>query len=428
MLHSFHGAATLDGASVYSGLVWGSDGMLYGTTWGGGSSAGGTVFRVNSDGSGYAILYNFTNAPDGGSPYSSLIEGRDGALYGTTYSGGTANSGTVFTLRKDGSGYRILRSFAGRPDAAYPRAGLIQASDGWLYGTTLQGGDNGLGAIFKISTNGTGYTVLHSFVSNFQDGFTPYAGLIQGQDGALYGTTDSGGSRLLGTVYRISTDGSSYQVLHTFESGAGSWPRGALLQASDGRLYGTTYSGGPTNGGGVVYRLGTNGLDFAVLHAFPGGANPWSNLIEPGDAALYGTTEWGGDNNGGTAFRLHMDGSEFAVMHHFAWTTEADGAHPVGGLIARGGALYGTTSSGGLWGLGTVYRLAFAPSLAISRSAEGPRLKVTGFPGQSCRLEATTNWVDWTPRADLVLTNGTAEVIETDSAAREIRLFRAVAQ
>src|SRR5574341_1305882 len=130
VLHSFHGAATHDGASLYSGLVLASDGRLYGTTWGGGSMAGGTVFGMNTDGSGYAILRSFTNAPDGGAPYSSLVQGLDGALYGATFFGGISNAGTVFKIRTDGSGYEILRSFTTSPDAAHPWAGIVQGRDG----------------------------------------------------------------------------------------------------------------------------------------------------------------------------------------------------------------------------------------------------------------------------------------------------------
>jgi uncharacterized repeat protein (TIGR03803 family) len=156
VLHSFRGAATLDGASVFSGLVLATDGALYGTTWGGGSKAGGTVFRMSTDGSGYSILRSFTNAADGSAVYSGLVQGLDGALYGTTYFGGVSNAGTVFKIHTDGGGYEVLRGFTGSPDAAHPRAGLIQGLDGWLYGTTMYGGVSNQGTVFKIHTNGSG--------------------------------------------------------------------------------------------------------------------------------------------------------------------------------------------------------------------------------------------------------------------------------
>ncbi len=424
VLHGFSGAATQDGASPYAGVIPASDGVLYGTTWGGGSKGAGTVYKIGTDGSSYAMLHNFTNTPDGSSPYSNLLEGQDEILYGTTYFGGVSNAGTVFRIRTDGTEYQVLHSFIRSPDAAHPWAGLIQGRDGALYGTTLKGGVNDLGTVFTIKTNG-GYAVLHSFVSDFSDGFTPYAGLIQGHDGALYGTTDQGGSTLLGTVFRITTDGSSYQVLHTFVSGLGYWPRGALVQGNDGMLYGTTFSGGPENGGSTVFRLGTNGLDFAMLHAFPGGSGIWGGLLQTSDGALYGTTSWTGNYDGGVVFRLQTDGTDYAVLHHFASSTIA-GAHPNAGLTGRNGALYGTTLSGGVRGFGTVFRLTLAPTLEIAQSPKGPRITVRGF--SPCRLDATTNCADWFPRANLVLTNGAAEFLETDTAAAPSRLYRAVVQ
>jgi uncharacterized repeat protein (TIGR03803 family) len=430
MLHSFQGAGGNDGASVYSGVILGRDGVLYGTTWGGGNGAGGTVFRMNPDGSGYAVLHRCAAVPDAHAIYGGLIQGRDGALYGTSHYGGTEDAGAVLKLRTDGSGYQILHSFAASYDGRRPWAGLVQARNGWLYGTTLYGGDgtDNNGTVFRINTNGTGYAMLHSFRSDFRDGQTPYAGLIEGQDGGLYGVTSSGGSTLLGTVFRIGPDGSGHQVLYTFQSGTGYWPRGALTQGRDGMLYGTTYSGGPINGGGVVYRVGTNGLNYAVLRAFEGGANPWSQLVQAGDGALYGTTEWKGTLNGGTVFRLRPDGSEYQVLHNFPFSATGDGAHPIAGLIDGGGALYGTTQSGGGWGLGTVYRMTLASSLGIAASSLGPRLTIIGLTGLPYRLETSANGSDWQWRADLVLTNGATEFIETDSGGTPARLYRVLAR
>lgn len=430
VLYTFKGAATSDGASVYSGLVLAGDGRLYGTTWGGGSRAGGTVFGINPNGSGYARLRSFGNGTDGSSIFAGLVQAVDGMLYGTTYYGGISNAGTVFRIGTDGSGYQILRHFTDTPDASHPRAGLIQGRDGWLYGTTLYGGITNQGTVFKISSDGNDYAVLHNFMGNFVDGALPYAGLLQGHDGALYGVTGQGGSTLLGTVFRLNTDGSSYQILHTFESGKGYWPRGALMQGSDGRLYGTTYSGGPTNGGGVVFRLGTNGLDYTVLHAFPGGAQPWCQLVQASDGLIYGTTEGAGDDKGGTVFRLRPDGSDFAVLHNFPFASQTDGSGPVAGLTVGDGALFGTTRSGGvgIGVFGTVYRLVVAPAMNISLSAQGPRVTLTGLSGQSCRLESTTNCADWSPHANLVLTNGKAEFVETDLAGAPSRLYRAMSE
>ncbi len=152
----------------------------------------------------------------------------------------------------------------------------------------------------NLNTNGSDYAVLHSFVSGFVDGSTPYAGLIQGQDGGLYGTTSSGGPTLAGILFRISTDGSRYEILHNFEFGAGAWPQSGLIQGKDGLLYGVTSAGGSTGSSGVVYCLATNGLGYTVLRSLPANANPSSTLFQADDGALYGTTESDGDNHGGS--------------------------------------------------------------------------------------------------------------------------------
>ncbi len=427
VLHSFHGAATLDGAFLYSNLTLGVDDVLYGTTWGGGTGAGGTVFRINTDGTGYAILHNFTFAPGASAPYSSLLQARDGALYGTTYWGGTSNAGTIFRIGTNGNDYRVLHSFTGTPDGANPWAGLVQGQDGVLYGTTWGGGSGSVGTVFKINTNGDDYAVLHSFVNGFQDGSTPYAGLMQGQDGALYGTTSSGGSTLGGTVYRITADGGSYKVLYNFQRASGSLPKSAVIQGQDGMLYGTTFSGGASSGG-VIYRLKTDGLEYAVLCALSSGAHSASTLFQARDGALYGTTEGAGQNSGGNIFRLQTDGSQYSVVHEFASGAGSDGFQPMAGLTGSGGGIYGTTHGGGVWGFGTVYRLALLPTLSISRSDQGARVSVAGFSGQACLVQASTNLVDWVPYTTLVLTHGGAEFFEPDTANTPRRFYRVLVQ
>jgi uncharacterized repeat protein (TIGR03803 family) len=158
------------------------------------------VFKLNKDGNGYSVLHHFTGYMDGedGSNPQGVVEGSDGALYGTTQSGGPpgdifhpTGSGTVFKLNKNGSGYTVLHRFPGMAgDGAEPWAGLVEGRDGALYGTTLGGGTNNLGTVFKLKKDGSGYAVLHNFLNIEVDGNRPMAGLLAGSDGALYGTTD----------------------------------------------------------------------------------------------------------------------------------------------------------------------------------------------------------------------------------------------
>ncbi len=150
-------------------------------------------------------------------PYAPVIEASDGLLYGTTFAGGAAGNGTVFTIVKDGTGFRVLHSFgitAG--DGLSPYAGLLEGSDGLLYGTTREGGNASLGAIFKMAKDGTGYSVLHSFSGGTGDGANPYAALIEGTDGMLYGVCYNGGASSVGTIFKLNPDGSGYAVVRIF--------------------------------------------------------------------------------------------------------------------------------------------------------------------------------------------------------------------
>ena len=303
-VHTFNG----DGASPTGAMIQGSDGNLYGTTQeGGGSNGNGTVFRMSLDGAAFTTLHTFSGS-DGSSPYAGVIQGTDGNLYGTTETGGAnVNFGTIFRLDTNGASLTTLHSFAG-PDGGRPFAGVIQAADGNLYGTTTSGGASGLyGTIFKIDTNGTTFTTLHDFADI--DGANPYGGLVEGADGRLYGTTYVGGVNEVGTIFRIDTNGSNFETLHVFSSAEGAGPYAALIQGAGGFLYGTTTVGGPTtcaSGCGTVFQIDTNGTTLTTLHGFEDsdGAGPWAGVLQTADGSLYGTTSFGGPAEGGVVFRI----------------------------------------------------------------------------------------------------------------------------
>jgi uncharacterized repeat protein (TIGR03803 family) len=258
-LYSFTGGN--DGGNPQAGLVQGSDGSFYGTannTYCGPTS--GTVFKISSNGV-LSILYTFTGGLFcRGLVPSALVQGSDGSFYGTTDEGGTSlYSGTVFRMSATGT-LTSLYSFTDGNDGGNPQAGLVQGSDGDFYGTTSGGGTNGgYGTVFKISTNGA-LTRLYSFGSVQDtngvalDGAGPVAGLVQGSDGYIYGMTYAGGTNYYGTVFRISTNG-VLTSLYSFTGGNdGGNPQAALVQASDGSFYGTT-GGGGAGGAGTVFRL-----------------------------------------------------------------------------------------------------------------------------------------------------------------------------
>ncbi|MGH7972207.1 MAG: choice-of-anchor tandem repeat GloVer-containing protein, partial [Limisphaerales bacterium] len=255
------GVTNGDALAPAAGVTKGADGAIYGTTSNGGTNNMGAIFKINQDGGDYTLLYHFgASSTDGTVPFGALAQGRDGALYGTTQTGGTSNLGTVFKLNPDGTGYLILHNFTGpAADGRLPLGTLVQGDDDFLYGTTYYGGTNDLGAIFKVDTNGNNYAVLRSFAAG-QDGSQPVAGLARGTDGALYGTTRYGGSADSWFVFKLNGDGSGFTVLHVFSqlTADGAQSFAPLLLGSDGALYGTTFYGGSytTNGAnGTVFRL-----------------------------------------------------------------------------------------------------------------------------------------------------------------------------
>jgi len=237
-----------------------------------------------------------------------LVQGSDSNFYGTTWEGGTNREGTVFRISPGGT-YTSLYAFGSTPnDGMYSEAGLVQGSDGNFFGTTVIGGTNHDGTVFRISASGT-YTSLYSFVGSPNDGSDPYAGLVQGIDSNFYGSTRGGGTNNYGTVFRISASG-TYTSLYAFGNSPndGRYSEAALVQGSDSNFYGTAEDGG-TNNYGTVFRISASGT-YTTLYRFVGspndGANPYAGLVQGMDGNFYGTTEAGGTNNGGTVFKLSV--------------------------------------------------------------------------------------------------------------------------
>jgi uncharacterized repeat protein (TIGR03803 family) len=301
-------------------VIQASDGALYGMT----TSANFqpslvTVFRLNKDGSGYSVLYTFGNAGgDGSGPRGALAQGSDGVLYGTTTAtsgGSNFGIGTVFKLNKNGTGYSILHSFGiTGGDGVWPTAGLVEGTDGALYGTTDTGGSNRAGTVFKLNKDGSGYSVLHTFGNADDDGDGPWGGLVQGSGGALYGTTSSGGTGTNspwccgGTVFKLNKDGSGYSVLYSFGvTAADGISPGRLVEGSEGALYGSTAYGG-SNDAGTVFKLNKDGSGYSVLYTFGNaggdGSSPRAGLTQGSDGAFYSTTLFGGDFGSGTVFKI----------------------------------------------------------------------------------------------------------------------------
>jgi uncharacterized repeat protein (TIGR03803 family) len=358
-------AGSPDGANPNTGLVLSAN-ALYGTTYVGGTAGYGTVFKVNTNGTGYKVLLSLTNSPDGANPWADLVVSNN-TLYGTT-SGGGMNGGTVFQVNTDATGYTVLRSFGGVPnDGLYPQAGLVLAGN-TTYGTTDLGGTAGSGTVFALSTDGTQFTELRSF-TNSPDGARPDAMLVL-SGSRLYGTTYLGGSAGYGTVFALNTDGTGYAVLKSFAGypSDGRYPVAGLV-SSGNTLYGTTKSGGSLDAG-TVFKMNTDGTGYEILRSFTGAmwagssdaATPSSGLVLSGNT-LYGTTEYGGSSGWGAVFKMNTDGTGFALLKSFT-VDSPDGMDPQGILLLSGNTLYGTAHSGGNGNAGTVFRIDLIGSSA----------------------------------------------------------------
>jgi uncharacterized repeat protein (TIGR03803 family) len=393
-LHTFTGE---DGRSI-GALVQASDGKLYGTKLLGGTALGegGTIFALDLDGT-FAVLHHFGRNPGPARPLAHVTQGSDGRLYGTTSAGGLSDFGTVFTIEPSGAG-TVLHGFSGS-DGLGPGAGLVQATDGRFYSTTSgRFGFFGEWTLFAIDATGT-LTTRHRFpppptpqnptsmgsrpngliqatdgrlygttdaavfslplsgtgpVQGANGGGDSDAALVEASDGTLYGTTRTGGAQRLGTIFSVPAGSVSGTTRHTFSGADGSLLRGRLIEGVDGSLYGTTSDGG-VFGFGTVFRFDPAGT-LTTLHHFTGtgGANPYAGLLLATDGRFYGTTRMGGLFDYGTIFTIDATGT-LTTLHSFAAT---DGAFPVADLIqASDGNLYGTTESGGPVGGGVMFRV-----------------------------------------------------------------------
>jgi uncharacterized repeat protein (TIGR03803 family) len=402
VLHEFDGRA--GEGYPYAALVQGHDGRLYGTTINGGSDGSGTVFTLDLSGN-YQALGEFKGTPV--SSTTDLIQTKEGSFYGTTNAGGSYDYGAVFEWSPSGD-LTVLHSFDGYTEGAFPKSvlkgndgslygitdsgyldfylryydysspmlfkidpdgnfsslyafstfytgevngKLVQASDGFIYGT-LTYGLNGYGTLFKLDPASGNVTIVHEF-DGAAGGAYPQSEVIQGVDGNFYGITREGGASGVGIVYKLDLSG-NFSVLHDFEgAGGGAYPN-ALIQDGGGHLYGTT-SGGGSYGAGFMYQLDLSG-NFSVLHEFDEsqGVSNLSSFVRDTNGNFYGTVLNTPNDNNGFLFKLDALGN-FTTIHSFNGT---DGSGPTKLIQTNDGSLYGITQSGGDYGKGVIFRLA----------------------------------------------------------------------
>jgi uncharacterized repeat protein (TIGR03803 family) len=400
VLYSFKGGTDGNGPSG-GNLIFDNAGDLVGATSSGGTGSScyygcGTIFRVTRNKTGWveSVIYNFTGGTtDGSSPNGDLAIDARGTLYGTTSSGGAYGYGVVFELKRSALGYSetVLHDFASGTDGAWPYAGLVIDSRHNLYGTTSSGGGgtNDGGIVFELSPSGGGwiYSVLHVF-GNGTDGATSYDRLTMDSAGNLFGTTAFGGSGAsscpfsygCGTAFELTHGANNVWkegVIYSFVGNIGALdaaqPRGSLAFDATGNLYGTSWDGGSCiEGCGTVFEISpsASGWTDKVLFSFLGsstGLIPNAGVAIDGSGNLYGTTVFGGGKGRclygqenfycGTLYKLSLTNGAWTESFPHIFVSR-DGAEPWGGLILdKVGNLYGTTTFGGAYGFGIVYRL-----------------------------------------------------------------------
>jgi uncharacterized repeat protein (TIGR03803 family) len=403
-LYSFKRTAT-DGAFPQGSFTLSADAKtLYGVTVQGGPSDMGTVFSFPVAGGSPTMLYGFSGGADAAYPNGDLIH-IGGTLYGMTDSGGTFGFGTVYSLPDTGGPLTILHHFSQVGTDGGNAPGALVAVGSTLFGMTYSGGSTSSGTIFSIGTDGSGFNSLYSFTGVGADGANPAGNLILSSDGStLYGMTSAGGTDGVGTIFSYPVAGGTPTILYSFTGGVGdgSYPNGSLtFSADESLLYGLTSSGGPS-GGGFAFSLPVAGGSPSTLYAFTGvgsdGSSPTNSLLLSG-TSLYGTTSGLGTYNHGTVFSVPTAGGSSTTLAAFNGNG-AEGSGPDGDLIASGNMLYGTTRSGGLNNLGTVFSIPIgggptttlysftggasdgdSPSASLTVSADGTALYGTTAGG-----------------------------------------------
>ncbi|MDD5571548.1 MAG: T9SS type A sorting domain-containing protein [Bacteroidales bacterium] len=340
-----------NGAQPMYNQLCGEGTTLYGTTNVGGTNNKGVIFKINTDGTGYTKLLDFDGTNNGGLPSGALLL-SGGVLYGTTTQGGTLNLGVVYKINTDGTGYTKLLEFDGTAKGSAPTGSLI-IDGSTLYGMANQGGGTNQGVIYKINTDGSGFTKL--FDLNGSGGSFPLGALTLSGT-TLYGMTQLGGAYDNGAIFKIDVSGANQTVILNFDGSTyGSRPNGSLVLRPDGFLYGIATQGGYTDHG-IVFKIQPDGTDFLKLMDFSGALSNGSYPIGTPvivDQTVYAATQQGGNSNSGVIFSVDTNAIGFTKLHDFDIT---NGSTPKSSVFLMNDCLYGMTQMGGLNSVGVVFK------------------------------------------------------------------------
>ncbi len=355
----------IEGATLFCAeLIQATDGKLYGLTASGGINGNGVLFQYDPASDIYRKKFEFNSAVSGESPYGGLMQASNGKLYGMTYAGGVNNKGVIFEYDPVGEIYTKLLDFDGVLYGAYPKGTLMQASDGLIYGMTSFGGTSNFGILFQLDPSTNILTKKIDF-NGATNGSGSMGKLMQANDGKLYGLTCYGGVNNSGTIFQYDITSSVLIKKIDFGTTAtGSNPFASLIQAANGMLYGTSEYGGTYNKG-TIFQFDPITNAFTKKYDFIGGVNgyrPNGTLIQDADGTLYGLTLKGGTSDYGVLFQFDATTSTYTQKKDFngVWNGQTGN----GALLkANDNKLYGVTISGGTGSLGTLFQ--YDPSVNV---------------------------------------------------------------
>lgn len=353
LLHSFTGSP--DGANPFATIVSDSSGNLFSTVSAGGANGDGAIYEIPSGTTAPLLFYSFTGGTNGGAPNAGVVFDTDGDMFGTTSTGGADNDGTVWEVVAGDTVAQTLYSFTGGTDGATPAGNIVMDTKGDLIGTTVAGGSFNDGTVWAIPVGTTSALGLHQF-SGGADGAISYSGVTLDANGDIFGVAFAGGAHRDGTVFEISTTG-AYSVLHAFAGKTdGSKPAGQLVFDNNGNLWGTTSAGGANNDG-TIFEISSAGT-FSTVLAFSGAANgaePIAGLVKDASGNLFGSTFIGGQRNDGTLFEIPAGTTQVDTLFSFSG---GNGARPYSSLyVDDAGNLWGTTAVGGADNGGEIFAL-----------------------------------------------------------------------
>ena len=356
--HNFAAGTSANGAKPYGSLILAANGKLYGTTSESQTPDKSTLFSYNLSTATFLVEVQFSSLTHGMNARGGLLQASDGNIYGCAPEGGVSSFGTMYRYNPSSSVFTKLTDFYVRPDGANAMSGLIRGQDNKFYGMTSEGGTLNGGVIFRIDPLTHVYTVLH----NFQVFSLPEGKLFQSANGLLYGLTHGGGSSGQGCLFSYNLSTGIYTVLVNFTGSNGRIPNGELIQLPNGKLYGFTAYGGSVNDDGVIFSYDPGTSTFTKHAEFTGpvtGKRPNGSFVLAGNGNLYGLAQLGGNGDCGSIFCFNPATNQLTTVHLFAI---AEGVRPYGSLIkATNGKLYGLTSQGGLLDKGTIF--SFDPAV-----------------------------------------------------------------